>query len=105
MLFRIERNALDYIKKKGIDITVWLETFHSGGGWCAARQVTTRTPAVRRGKPGLKEKYATVTVDGITIWYARDINIDRGGCTIALEKRWIFKELVIKGVASEVLHG
>lgn len=31
-MFRIKSDALDYIKKKGSDVTVWLETFHSGGG-------------------------------------------------------------------------
>ncbi len=31
-MFKITPNALDYIRKKGNEVTVWLETYHSAGG-------------------------------------------------------------------------
>ncbi len=31
-MFEITPDALEYIQKKGSDLTVWLETHHSSGG-------------------------------------------------------------------------
>lgn len=31
-MFEITPDARNYIKKKGSEIMVWLETYHSGGG-------------------------------------------------------------------------
>ena len=67
------------------------------------RQLSTRTPAVRRGKPELKERYETSTINGIVIWHAQGVLPQKEIITISLEKHWFFKELVISGAESSVL--
>ena len=66
------------------------------------RQVSTRTPAVRRGKPLFTETYSSTLVSGIFVWHPPDVQPKNGIIAITLEKRWIFKELVVEGVASFV---
>ncbi len=66
------------------------------------RQVTTRTPAVRRGKPLLIENYTPLLVFGITVWYPLEVRPEKERITISLEKHWIFKDLVVSGVGAIV---
>jgi len=66
------------------------------------RQVSTRTPAVRRGKPLLLENYTTTPVSGITVWYPPEVQPENGRITISLAKRWLFRELLVSGVGSFV---
>lgn len=67
------------------------------------RQVTTRTPAVRRGKPVLTEMYVASSVNDIVVWHAQEILPESELITISLEKRWVFRELVVLGARSFVL--
>ncbi|VFQ44644.1 hypothetical protein MSL71_22930 [Desulfoluna butyratoxydans] len=67
------------------------------------RQVTTRTPAVRRGTPLHTESYITTRVSGITVWHPEGMEPEDRVITIGLEKKWIFRELVVRGVGAVVI--
>lgn len=104
-MFHINKEALDYIKRKGANVTIYMQMVHSGGRWCA-KQVTNLVPAVRPGKPhpGEMKNYASYNVNGINIWKADNVKPQKFDTpiSIGIKKRWIIYELTIDGVRPAV---
>ncbi len=61
----------------------------------------SRTPTVSLGKPTLQQKYTALQAEHITLWHPPQINMDH--CLIALKSWFVFKELTVSGIQSEVV--
>ena len=96
-MFNITPEALDYIKRKGQNITLYMqELIYSS--W-RAPQAASLVPAVRVGKPQNdgKIKYIQHTINGINIWQADNVNPIQTDVPIeiGLKKNFFFHKLTI----------
>jgi len=101
-MFIIEQAAAKYINKRSGSVVVSLKLEPAMGGCaCSAQQITgSYLPVIMLGPPAESDPYSQVTIDGITVFYAPNIQpkADYPAMVIRLKRVLFWSWLEIDGV-------
>lgn len=89
----IEKNAVNFIRKHTKDNSVTLFIKAGAGGWCSVQ-----SPAVQLGKPTKADNYDVFTVDDISVFVGKNMQIKNDKLHIFLRKMLWIKELLVDGI-------
>lgn len=101
-MFRIDKEALQYIKPRSGSVVIDLKLNPNTGGWCPPQNVTGRyVPKLSIREPNSTEQleYIVYEQDGLKIYYPTKLKVKDGfsGIRIKLRKLLFFKWLEIEG--------
>lgn len=101
-MFIVEQAAAKYINQRSGSVVVSLKLEPAMGGCaCSTQQITgSYLPVITLGPPAEIDSYSQVTIDGITVFYAPNIQLkaDYPAMIIRLKRVLFWSWLEIEGV-------